>query len=125
MQHVMSNVNHVICKINNRFRFPTTTSTIIPNSVEIQHGDTMEGFLPHRKNRPQYSLLVIKGDKKRHRRERVYIVVVWKELLRAGRTLNYHNKNKQVLESGTSSQADPMDLIIKTLGLTYEIKINH
>ena len=121
IQHVMSYVNHVICK-NNRFKFPTTTSTMIPNSVKIEHGDTMEGFLPLRKNRPQYSLLIM-GDKKRQRREKVYIGVVWKEVLRGGQTLNYHNKNNQVFRSGKSSQADPMELIIKVPGLRYEIPI--
>ena len=45
------------------------------------------GFFPLVIIGPQYNLLIVKGDKKGQRSK-----AVWKELLWASRTLNYHNK---------------------------------
>ena len=41
---------------------------------------------------PRYPLLIVRCDKKRQRTETLYLEAVWKEFLRPGRTLNYHNK---------------------------------
>ena len=40
----------------------------------------------------QYPPLIIKCDNAGQRSEKLYFEAVWKELLRAGQTFNYHNK---------------------------------
>ena len=55
------------------------------------------GFSPLGRIGPQYPLLIVKGDKKGQRSEKLYLEAVWKELVRVGQKFNYHNKvtNKQ------------------------------
>ena len=50
------------------------------------------GFIPSGRIGPQYPLQIVKGDSKGQKGEKLYLEAVWKELLRAGWPLNYHNK---------------------------------
>ena len=43
-----------------------------------------EGLLLLRNNRPQYPLLIVKGNKKGQRSGKLYLEAIWKDLLRAG-----------------------------------------
>ena len=45
-----------------------------------------------RKNRSQYPLLVVTGDKRGQRTETLYLETVWEVLYGAGQIVNYLNK---------------------------------
>ena len=61
-------------------------------------GCTARGFCPLGRIDPQYPLLIeeLEGVKKGQRSENLNFAAVLKELLRAGRTLNYHNKENNI-----------------------------
>ena len=62
------------------------------------------GFCPLGRIGLQYPLLIVKGDKKGQRSEKLYLEAVWKELSRVGWLLNYHNKQTKLnLEAAQSS----------------------